>query len=90
MGGVVGDPEGPGDDGGHPRQGPEVGAEPVGRRPVEEQLQEPRPLPRGQAGWPPGGWLRAERVGAAGRHVGLPATDGGRGTADLPGDRADS
>jgi hypothetical protein len=48
---MVCDPEGASDDGGHPRQGPEVGAETVGRRPFEEQLEEPRPLPRCQARW---------------------------------------
>lgn len=63
VGGVVRDPEGASDDRGPPRQGPEVGAEPVGLRPVEEELQELRPLPRGQAGGPPRGGLARRASG---------------------------
>lgn len=83
---MVRHPEGAGDDRGHPGQGPEVGAEPVGWGALEEQLQELPPLsgshPRGATRWR----LRPERIRTPGLDLGLPAADGRRGAANLPGD----
>src|SRR5208337_309260 len=86
--GVVGDPEGPGNHRGDPRQGPERGAEAVGGRSLEEQLQQLGALPGRDPGRPPGRRLRPQPVGAAAPDFDLPAADRGGGAADLPGDLA--
>ena len=85
VGGVIADPEGPGDDLGHPGQSPQVRGVPVGRGPLEEQFQQPRPLPGVQARRPAGGRFGSERIRASGLDIGLPTADGCRRAADLPG-----
>ena len=85
VGGVVANPKGPGDDLSHPGQGPQIRGVPVGRSPLQEQIQEPRSLSGGQARRPAGGWFGPERVRASGLDLGLPTADGCGRAIDLPG-----
>lgn len=85
VGGVIANPEGFGDDLGHPGQGPQIRGEPVGRGPFKEQIQQPRSLSGCQARRPAGRRFGSERIRASGLDLGLPTADGcGRATY-LPG-----
>jgi len=88
VGGVIRDPEGPSDDLGDPRQGPEIGAEPVCGGAFQQQPEESRSLPGPQPWWPAGGWLGSKGVRPASLHLGTPPADRHRGAAHLPGNLA--
>ena len=85
MGGVVANSEGPGDDLGHPGQGPQIRGVPLGRGPLQEEVQQPRSLSGGQTRRPAGGRFRPERIRASGLDLGLPSADGCWRAADFPG-----